>query len=116
MARTQMSISVKEQDDIFDIIIHNPYIVNWRSIGRCIPSADEKCDADHFFEENPDKCMQLEKKLLDTVFKGAKWMTYSRKSNLVAILFKNNNGTSLKNTLISIRNGNREPLSYSDLK
>ena len=86
MARTQMSISEKEQEEIFKIIIQHPKIINWLSIGRLEPSADAVCDAVHFMIKDSIEREQMEKALLK-VFNKAKKVRYYRQLKLLAIMY-----------------------------
>ena len=67
MARTNMSICEKRQDEIFEIIIHSPHIINWLSIGRLEPSADAICDAAHYMEKGSIEHTEM-KEALKSVF------------------------------------------------
>ena len=88
-----MSISEKEQEEIFKIIIQYPKIINWLSIGRLEPSADAVCDAVHFMVKDSIEREQMEKALLK-VFNKAKKVRYYRQLKLLAIMYdvdKNSN-------------------------
>lgn len=107
MARTQMSISIKEQDEIFDIITQNPQIINWLSIGRLEPSADAVCDAVHFMEKRSKEHEEMKKALLCVFTKltNAKEIRYYRQLKLLAIMFdldgNNNSRLNMLNSEIN---------------
>lgn len=89
MARTHMSICEKRQDEIFEIIIHCPHIINWLSIGRLEPSADAICDAAHYMEKGSIEHTEM-KEALKSVFEkltNAKEIRYYRQLKLLAIMF-----------------------------